>query len=210
MPIIFQKHQIGYWPAPKVACSSLKHAFFQLENGFEFKPFFALGVHHSIHTLYGTRDFKKGRGAACRHKITIVRDPLKRFISDYANRVIKYRELNEHVVEAADLDVPSNPTLSQFIEHLEDYRKISTSIRHHFAPMCQFIGTDPTFFTRIYSIGEIPQIAKDLTSIFGKTFEIGHYQTGGPSIGLETLTDIEIARLKEIYRQDYDVWGSFL
>ena len=39
MPVILPDHKLSYFFVPKVACTSLKYMFYEVENGRRFEPF---------------------------------------------------------------------------------------------------------------------------------------------------------------------------
>jgi hypothetical protein len=145
-------------------------------------------------------------------RLAVVRDPLQRFLSCYSNRVMFHRELSwAHI--SADMQkagaVP-NPTLDQFIERLDLYREASDSIRHHCDPMIQFLGGDPSYFTRIFSIKQMDLFTKRVQKITGSMVVPGHSQAGGKKLFVRDLAQAQRKKLREFYEEDYDIYGGFL
>lgn len=54
MTVHLWDHKLTYVAVPKVACTSVKHAFFQIGNGRAFEDYVANGRYVHIHTLYPT------------------------------------------------------------------------------------------------------------------------------------------------------------
>lgn len=139
MPIIIPKLQIHYTPVPKAACSSIKNWFFQLENGMPFKNSIRNGSAFHIHSYYSTTPFRKipPQKADALWKFAVIRDPAKRLVSCYANRVVHYNELGNGRLSLAMIEMGAapNPSLEYFIENLETYMSASASINHHASPL---------------------------------------------------------------------------
>jgi hypothetical protein len=209
MPIILRKHKIAYFPAPKVACTSLKHLFFLLEHGRIFENYVDdAGIKRHIHNAaYPTLSTSEDDWscAANMYRIVIVRDPVDRFISAYRNRVLFYKELSEASVDSNKcgmLGLKPDPTLDEFIDHLELYRTLATVIKHHTDPQTYFVGHTLDYFHKIYRFEELDTLAADLSHKTGQSVSLPHKQKGiagqFPSISAK-----RIERILEFYSGDY-------
>lgn len=109
MTVLLENHRLLVTTAPKVACTSIKAALFEVENGFDFRPFHVNGKLRHIHdpAIYPARAFAGLPATTGCLRLTVVGDPLRRFLSAYANRVVHYRELDaQHIGPvAAERDV---------------------------------------------------------------------------------------------------------
>ncbi len=202
---------IGYQPIPKVACTSLKEAFFELIAGRKFDSAdTTLGAAH-VHRYF---DLRKQDISHADWKFMVVRDPVKRFISGFANRVIHHKELSEDYVtrhaQALKLDLANfkfDPTMDEFIENFDAYRKVPT-IDHHFAPIADFTAPLDSY-DRVYSFEELPTLCDDLTQRIGQKFSIPHTQRGGPKLSASSLSKSSQRRLLELYAEDYKILDRF-
>jgi hypothetical protein len=203
------KHKIAYAAVPKVACTSIKHLLFSLENGGRpFQPFRANGKAYNVHTLYPSRLFESGYKFDSfkeYFKFAVIRDPIARFVSAYSNRVVYYRDIGEKQLdkEAIKAGLKPNPELGFFIENIAAYRQWSNQIRHHTDSLTSFVGPDLSRYDAVYPIEELARCAADLSRILGREIEIPHKQTGGPKVPRDTLTANQIRILTELYREDY-------
>ncbi|GAA5124105.1 sulfotransferase family 2 domain-containing protein [Luteolibacter yonseiensis] len=210
--ILCSKHSIGYLPLPKVANTSLKHAMFMLENGVRFSSA-ATGVPH-IHHYYRHNSVEIDKAA---FRFVVIRDPIKRFLSAYSNRVIHHRELSEEKVRLlADKkkrlkikpgDFELDPDLSTFIRHLEKYQKIP-SILIHTRPQSSLV-TDLGFFSKVYRIESMDELGDDLSEITNHAVPIRHSQSGGPKIDVSSLAASELEKLRRYYQEDYRLLSRF-
>ena len=141
----------------------------------------------------------------------MVRDPVKRFLSAYANRVVYYEELSDKFIgdSASERGVPVNPDLHEFVEHLFVYREISNSIRLHTQPLVYFLGDDSSFYDRVFDISEMTDFDALVSSHIKKPYSTPHLQTGGPKIPVSELTDKEILKIKKFYEADYRAYGEY-
>ena len=201
MPCILKQFNIAYFPAPKNACTSIIHLFFQLENGFDYRPISISGRVLWLHQLYDSnvpleQQLRQTEGM---QRITVIRDPLERFVSSYRNRVLHYREIED---ADFDSDLTRKPTLNEFATGLAEYRKIPT-IAHHTHPQAVFIGNDLSRYQHVYAferVRELPTLIHELT---GQRLLLRHDQQSDASVTIDKLTRESIDTLRHFYREDY-------
>ncbi|MFC7704281.1 sulfotransferase family 2 domain-containing protein [Plastorhodobacter daqingensis] len=214
MSAFVNDYKISYFSVPKVACTSLKSAFFQLENDRAFQNFRVNGIWKYIHHFYPSINFERApHDAIAGHaRFALVRDPVERAVSCYRNRVVHYRELapgrisEEHVQKGAIPD----PDLEHFLCNLKLYRQASVSIRHHTDPFTFYLGTDPAYYDTIFAMRDIADFAARIARITGKPFPLPHEQTGGPRIDATSISKRAANRTRRLYEQDYEVFGRFM
>lgn len=213
MSVILAEHKLSYVPVPKVACTSIKTMFFEIENGFRFQPFTASGRGWWIHHFYKSIPFanQKHQKMADHIRMAVVRDPIRRLLSCYSNRVIHHRELSKQKAFAAlnQADLPFNPDLATFVKYLPEYCAAVESIWHHAMPMVEYLGRDPQYYAHIYRIEATSEMVNDVERITGKKARLEKLQTGGPKMDPDALSEAETAVLKEFYAEDYAVFGSY-
>lgn len=207
MAIILPQQRIAYFPAPKSACTSIKSLFFQIENGVPFKPLVRHGQMFHIHNFYGTVPFGRINQELLRDfwRFAVYRDPISRFLSCYSNRVLHFRELSATMLsaEAQQAGAVPDPDLDTFIERIEIYRVYSPSIQHHCAPQVHFLGRDPDYFQRIFTLQSLSEMVEELRQRTGRSLQLPHEQRGGPKLTSDDLSPKSRAALEQIYRADF-------
>lgn len=214
MAIPLWRYGICYYPAPKVANTSVKHAMYWLKEGrsFEAAKIPGGGFKH-IHKVYKTPLFDEVDNASYENllKFTIVRDPIDRLVSVWRNRVMHHRELSVDRLKKVNNTegLVASPDLNTFVENIEGYRMISPSIRTHSNPLVDFLGTSPDFFHLIFDIRNLSNLQKFLSLASGKEVQIPHEQTGGPPANRSNLKPENIDKIKIFYEKDYRIYGRF-
>ncbi|MEV8468154.1 sulfotransferase family 2 domain-containing protein [Fluviibacterium sp. DFM31] len=216
MTVLIEKEKLLFVSTPKIACTSIKEALFEVENRFKFQNFHANGILRHIHdpAIYPAIKFERipqDRAAPCL-KLTIVRDPVKRFLSAFSNRVVHYGELSQRYIgdAAKEEGVPVNPDIEEFIDHLEVYRRISRSIRLHTDPIIDFLGDDPGYYDHVFDMSEIKAFDATVSEHIGRHFETPHLQTGGPKIKSDVLSEKRLEKVRAFYARDSEIYGKFL
>lgn len=176
--------KIAYFPVPKTASTSMKHAFYQFEHGEPFNRVKVPGQKPDIHGNYvSTRHFYEIDHARYKgwSRVAVIRDPVRRIISAYHHRVVREGELSENRIDmdlARALGVGANPSRREFLCNLEKYRILSQPIRHHTDPFTKFLGHDLSYFTDVVKIGKIGELAQQIEALTGKKFVLEHHQKG--------------------------------
>jgi len=193
----------GYRFFPKTACTSIKHALFELEENKKFSPKEnGMYLHDYIN--------KKCLSVIddCERRFVVIRDPIKRFLSAYGNRVTHHGELSEEYIreksgEHYDKIPHFNPSLHQYIDGLDAYLNVG-SIKHHVKPISCFVDYESLdYFTDIYRIEDIDRFESDLSEMYGKPVLFEHRQVGGNKFALNDLTKKQVKKLLDYYREDY-------
>ena len=214
MSVILDEFKLSYIPVPKIACTSLKTMFFEVENGFPFKPFRASGYPWWIHRFYESVPFEKLAHArmAGHRRIAVLRDPIRRLLSCYGNRVVHHRELSKGKARKPlkRAGLPFNPDLPTFIAHLAAYCEAVPSIHHHAMPMVTYLGRDPSYFARLYAMAQLDELVSNLSDLAGHRLALQKLQTGGPRIEPDSLSAQERAQLEAFYAEDYAIYGRYL
>lgn len=203
------KGKLGYRDIPKTACSTIKKALYAAEFSKKFDEQNHNGLH--IHDLMNTY---KDSIDTCEFRFIVVRDPIKRFLSAYSNRVLHYQELSSEFIEKncphliGQIEV-FNPSLSQFIQNLDLYLKVPV-IKGHFQPVSTFLNKNELdYFTDVYPIESLHLLESKLSEIYSKKITFGREQTGGRKITIKELTKDELEILLKYYEEDYLLLSDF-
>lgn len=214
MAVIVPALGLAYFPVPKNACSTIKEALFALNEGRPFQPFplpdGRTGFIHDI-PAYKSRLVAPEAWEATRgmRRIAVVRDPLRRLVSCYKNRVQHFRELSPDRADLAALarhGVPPEPDFDTFVEQLEGYRAASPSIRHHSDPQTAFLGRDPARFADVFRMEELPRLAGLLSSLAGREVAFQHLQRGGAEFPDPEIGPATRRRMLDYCAEDLAIW----
>ena len=192
--LVLRDSNLGYRFIPKVASSSIKSTLLTLE-GVTQKNVHKLGKHNA-------------RIDDCKRRTIVIRDPIKRFLSAYSNRVEYHEELGKEYLRGRfpimHHFLPHlNPTLNQFIRYYTIYSKVPT-IKHHTKPISSWLmGNDLSFFTDVYKIEELVKFEQDLSNLFKQDIKFPRKQTGGKKYTLKSLSKRQMNWLMNFYDQDY-------
>lgn len=150
------------------------------------------------------------------YRFAITRDPVKRFLSMYSNRVVHHRELSARHVSAGKVaanGLRHDPQINELVANLDLYLASCSSVRHHSLPMMDFLGPDLSVYSTLADISKsgdiLTKIRSHLVSVGledvarNSPAELPRRQTGGPKLTLNALSEESFERLLDYYRQDY-------
>ncbi len=208
--IYLSGNSIGYRDIPKTACTSIKTALYKLETG---KEFSAEEVGMLVHRYY---NMKTTNISDAEFKFIIIRDPIKRFLSSYSNRVKYHGQLSKKYLEKSEngklllkkKTIPVKPSLSDFIRYLNEYLTIP-AIRKHTKPAAEWLDKPLEFFDEVYKIEELYKLEKDISDRTKKEFILPRLQTGGEKISVNELGVKELEFLIDFYKEDYILLKDF-
>ncbi|ELS01635.1 Sulfotransferase family [Xenococcus sp. PCC 7305] len=215
--IICPKLKFAYIDAPKCASTSLKRWIYKIEFGQTFQRFRQNNQWKHIHNCgkFAQVPFPQFPEDKKDYKtVTIIRDPIRRFLSAYSNRIVNFKELGEQTAYSDRIrenNLKFDPDINYLVENLEAYQECTNKaiILHHTRPLVDFIGEDLSLYTNIYPIEDIKKIREDLLSDVKQELasdsvpEIPKTQTGGPKLELNILKQENLDRLISYYAQDY-------
>ena len=120
-------------------------------------------------------------------KCCIVRDPIKRFISAYKNRILYHRDtqFKDHSID-------------MILEKLEN----NNFENRHFLPQVYFLGEDLSYYTFWSTTEEISFFAEKVNDFFSRKIIFPKIQTGGSDIKIK-LTKSQISKIEKIYAKDF-------
>ena len=127
-------------------------------------------------------------------KCCIVRNPIKRFISAYKNRILFHKDTGFR-----------NLNIDEIIEKLEN----NLFDNRHFLPQSYWLGNDLKYFTIVANISDMEAFINGVNNFFQNKVEFPRIQTGGTDANINLKTN-QIIKLKKIYSDDYDLIGDLL
>ena len=123
------------------------------------------------------------------YKCCIVRDPIKRFISSYKNRILYHRDKDFN-----------NYSIDRILEELENKNFKNL----HFLPQSYFLGNDLNYFDFFCNVNQIIFFKDYINNFFEKNINFPQIQTGGSEFSV-TISKNQINKIKKIYLSDYNL-----
>lgn len=216
MAVHLPNQKLTYFSVPKVACSSLKNFFFEIENGFPFQRFKMNGKSYGIHQFAKSERFSQiPREAIEGHvKIAVVREPSRRILSCYRNKVVGLKDLHriKFTEEQKKMGLVADPSLENFIDLLPHYQSISWSVRHHSRPLAFFLGKDPTFYDRLFAMNQLPDLVDFVSRIVGDVPALRHAnktKSSNQALSQATIDSIN-RKIEDMYAEDINLYGRYM
>jgi hypothetical protein len=214
MSVFLWSLKTSYIAVPKIACTSVKTMLYEVENGHPFRIFKANGRPYYIHAFYPTMpfaDLPQDR-IADHARFALVRDPIRRFLSAYANRVRQYRELSVEKAgpALAAAELAPDPDLGTFIARIDDYAAAVGTIAHHTAPLVSYLGREPGYYAGIFGLQQMEGFLAALSARLGRSLDAPRLQADAPKIDPAALAGRHLDALKRRYAEDYETYGAWL
>ena len=163
---------------------------------------------------YGDHFFSprlRWHGRNC-YRFTVVRDPLERLVSAYANRIADRDDIRTaplSVLACKLLGLNPSPGLEEFVLNLNKYFWINDRIFRHVIPQIRYIGKDPGYYNAIYSIRQMSEVAEMLSEQLGETIVIPRSNASISRFSVDDLSEEAKAIAQKFYREDYAIYGDY-
>ena len=122
-------------------------------------------------------------------KCCIIRNPIKRFISAYKNRILFHKDEKFY-----------NLSMDEIIEKLENGLFENT----HFLPQNYFLGNNLDYFNIVADVENINLFEKKINYFFSKEIKFPQIQKGGKEFNVK-LNITQKEKLKKIYKNDFEL-----
>ena len=199
---------LAYLPIPKCASTTLKYIFYSLK--------FHQGYSESIEQIHkfwypDTDVLENLQDLDNYFKFTVIRDPIKRLLSCYKNRVLHHKSLWLKSVRGKleNAGLKPEPDINYFIENLENYFQISDAIIHHASPQKEHLGQDLSIYDLICPIENLNNLRQIISQKAKLEIAFPQLQTEGPQITLQDLTEKSLKKLIKFYAVDYQLLQDF-
>ncbi len=201
MVMILKSFGLAYFPVPKVANTSVKAAIREL-----------VAETDIIDTGNKRMSPKLRAMTEGLHRIAVVREPVERGLSGWANRVIHERDVDRSALSKAALKpfgLGPFPDADTFFLNLGTYMAVNDRVRRHLLPQAAYLGDDLSFFDAVYRIDEMDRLAADLSARLGKPVTFGRHQTGGPKVKFSDLSPAAAEKLNKHFEADYRLLARY-
>ena len=198
MVISVNTPRVIYAAIPKAGCSSVKAMLADLE---------------AVQGLLDNRDYQKSyptrrlRQAALNDrgnafKFTVVRDPAKRLMSVYTDRVVDKKDLHKsRLLKTRNL--PLDPDPDFFFQKLRRYTKLSSIVHHHVTRSNAFTGDDLGIYDAIYRTSEIARLAEDLKAHTGLNVQNKWKNKSSTTLRIDALKPATREKLRPHLAREY-------
>lgn len=206
MPYTIPEKELVVFFSPKSGGTSVRAFLFHLENGFPFSEYRIQGKLHDANALLTNNRFRIADHNQYKdfRRFAVVRDPVRRFLSGYGNRVVHYGELSAaHLGDRLSSSaLPPDPDIDTFVDKFTEYRALSKSIDRHFSPQQKFIGGDPSYYEKIFRLEEISNFVHFINTEYKGDAVMPRLQSGGPKIDFDVLSDKTQAKILSLCQND--------
>ncbi len=214
---VIEDHRIAFFGIHKSATTSVKMALYEIVHGTPWE-----GDMRVLHPMFPSvpvfpETFRKYRDY---WTFTVIRDPVKRFLSAYQNRVHDFNDLTDALRKGRVHDmmrrlfpgwrpVPFrgfelHPPIESFIADYDRYAGSCAGIHIHTCPASVFIGHDLGYFDAVYTTADLPRLERDLSDRIGRPISFGRAnEAGSPPPRFADLSARAQAWLLEHTRSDY-------
>jgi len=207
-----ERHPILYIPTPKCACTTMLHVLYYLDNN-EWYDRKKTGL--EIHKYYRLKDHSRRTFIDTnkdRFKFIVVREPVQRFVSAYANKVAHGKKLHKGLIARNHLEqhgLSLSPDINIFIANLKIYRAAWRSVKHHTDPQIDFIGKDLNRYDLVCKLEDLEILHHKLIGLTQIEFSLPHEQRSSSRLFFDQLTPESIQKLESFYAQDYDLLSAY-
>ena len=232
MAVVCKTLNLVYFDVPKVACTTLKTWFWEVENGRPFpKPTLPARIlrlmkgggpplYRSIHSVpgYTTKSHARIRAEAGDNleafagieTLAVVRDPVARLFSAWSNKagaaIFAARGETE---DLRNMLLDTDPDFGTFIDNLDAYRSVSRPVRAHTQSYEWHLGPRLDAYDHIFEMEQMPALDAFLTARRGRPADLGQRNaSGGMARPPGTLSPAQVDRLGEITAPDYAWLGG--
>ncbi|MGX9354377.1 sulfotransferase family 2 domain-containing protein [Roseobacteraceae bacterium S113] len=212
MPITVPALKLAYSPLPKAGCSTVKRMLAMIDPDIELPPE-AEWRQDLWHQLYPTLRHRSDRWEATEgfHRFAVVRDPAKRLMSVYTNRVVQFQDLRNspRLRKPENAHLVTDPDPDFFFANLEEYKDLSSVIKHHILPAELFVGADLGAYDAVYRTEEMGALAGDLGARAGKTIDIARENSSTMSLKLSDLKPETIEAIRPRLNAEYALLSDY-
>ncbi|SMX28261.1 Sulfotransferase family protein [Pelagimonas phthalicica] len=208
MVIAIDAHKLAYMALPKAGCSSVKEALARVDPSVDLPDEKDVTL-YTWHNLYPTKRFRPHRFEEYEGywRFCVVRDPIKRLLSVYTNRVLQFGDLRNSIKlrDGRDWlpDLPREPSPDEFFQNLDAYKQASSSIKHHAIQAWLFVGRNLADYNKVYKTEELGQLAYDLSLLTRQPVEMPRRNTSEAKLTLDDLKPETIDAIRPFLEEEY-------
>lgn len=212
--ILIGAHRLAYVPVPKAGCSTVKQLLSQIDPKYP-RKFKRMGEPQKFaeHVVYPTRRFAAARFEKLNarwFRFCVIRDPLKRLLSCYTNRVLQMKDLEGSMrIKRGWADLPTDPDPDFFFQNLGRFRRGSSQIRHHSITAKYFVGKDLSIYDRVCPIEQLDSLFEELSARTGEQISPTRKNKSSVKLELDALQPKTRDCLRKELRREYKFLSDY-
>ena len=224
MPVISHKLKLAYFDIPKVACTTLKTALWEIENGREFEASPKLPISDRIRNLisdakaenwldihdidgYRTLSYRLAKEIdipSDYDRITVLRDPIARFYSAWSNKANwKTFSARGELYDLENEGLAPSPSFPEFLREFERYRAASRPVRVHTFPYAWHLGPDLSPYDKRFKLEKMGELEEYLSQRAGVQVSLPKANRTVASREPLDLSAPEIDKLIDLTKEEY-------
>jgi hypothetical protein len=208
--ILDPEHNLTIYDVPKGGGTTVRSWFeysrkgrlnIQKYNGYETQ---STSSYRYMEGKYDIAWFKPKKGK----KIAIIRDPLKRFVSCYKDKIIREAKGNRTQGWTIDKILDDFPNVFDRHPRFHTGTKIRY-LKYHFVPMVDHLGRDPSYYDQVFWLSDMDgKIKEYLEDTWKVKLPPLHLRDQSKSKEL-VLTNRQKQKIRDIYKEDYNIWCKY-
>ena len=155
-----------------------------------------------------------------KYRYLVVRDPVKRFVSAYQNKVVASRSLQKIAAGqrgkdqqsvVLDQQLETCPSLAHYVENFQAYSRIGV-IRSHTRLLFELLeGLDLSFYSEVFPMEQLSKFWHRLGDHLGSPLTLEHRQKsgGGTNASLGRIDRDTFEKILSITAEDYQYLSAF-
>lgn len=213
MVIAINAHRIAYMAVPKAACTSVKAALACVDPENDHTLETISKNSEIVHAIYPTKRFRPHRWEKYEgwSRFTVVRDPLKRLLSVYSDRVEGRKGLLNSPKLKRQSELTATPNPDEFFLNISAYMKLASVIKHHALPTWLFTGKAPVEgkYDHVFKIEEIPELEIYLSEVVGDQVSLPRFNKSSQKLTFDTLEPKTQDHLAVFLADEYEYLKGF-
>lgn len=230
MAITSDRLRLAYFDMPKVANTSLKKTFWEIETGGYTKDFSQISqssrlarrllsvlsssskapkdIHHT--PGYLSESFIASKPIPDGYEtVAVVRDPILRLYSAWNDKISARQHRNVGITQdILNEGLPEDPSFGEFIDNFDAYRFLARPARVHTYGYAFHLGPNISWFNHIFKIEEMLRLSEFLSQRVGHNVTIPRENRGPANMRDGSLTPKQVDRLLELTANDYQWLGD--
>lgn len=210
----FDSYGVAFVGVPKCMSTSVLRSFYKLEHGTAFdRAAFGGNIHRFYRQRVADRiasiEPPDLAGLAGLWLFTIIRNPIRRLLSVYTNRVCDHRDIAKALEKAPDATLDPMPSANAFFRDLPRYRAQVPSIKHHTDNFAQFLGSDLTRYDAVFRVEDASAMQVTLSERLGQPFVLENEQRSRMALGFDDLSPEAQAQIVTHTHPDFELLAPF-